>query len=238
MDKYQILAIILAVLLLLIIIVFTSRKRIIKTYNKYMKIGNKANITGKELAFISKRNLELNNLEFALTDKKLGDAYSPKYHTLILSEEVCNTASLSALTIVAHELGHAVQHKKETPLYFLNQLVRALTKITNKLIFPLFVIGLFLFIIKVPNDSLGTILMIISLSLFLLHLLELIIIIPLEYDASSRALKYLKEYNFVSPSEHRKAKKLLNIAAQTYIAGLFDDLFVFKNKRRRKKKCN
>lgn len=199
-----------------------------------MKIGNKANITGKQLAFISKSNLALNNLEFALTDKKLGDAYSPKYHTLILSEEVCNTASLSSLTIVAHELGHAIQHKNETPLYVLNQLIKALTRFTNKLILPLAVIGLFLYILHVPNDSLGAILMIISLSLFLLHILELIVIIPLEYDASSRALKYLKEYNYVSPSEYRKAKKLLNVAAQTYIAGLFDDLFIFNKKRKKR----
>lgn len=199
-----------------------------------MRIGNKANITGKELAFISKRNLELNNLEFALTDRKLGDAYSPKYHTLILSEEVCNTASLSSLTIVAHELGHAVQHKNETPLFVLNQLVKGLTRLTNKLIFPLLIIGLFLYLLKIPNESLGAILMIISLSLFLLHILELIVVIPLEYNASSRALKYLKEYNYLSPSEHRKAKKLLNVAAQTYIAGLFDDLFIL-NKRRKKR---
>lgn len=234
MDKYQILAIVFAIVLLLILIVFSSRKRIFKTYEKYMKIGNKANITGKELAFMSKSNLELSNLEFALTDKKLGDAYSPKYHTLILSEDVCNTASLSSLTIVAHELGHAVQHKNETPLYVLNQLIKSITRLTNKLIFPLLVIGLFLFLLKVPNENVGYILMIISLSLFLLHILELIIIIPLEYDASNRALKYLKEYNFVSPSEYRKAKKLLNVAAQTYIAGLFDDLFIFNKKRKKR----
>ena len=234
LDKYQILAIVFAIILLLIIIVFTSRTRIIKTYNKYMKIGNKVNITGKELAFLSKRNLELDNLEFALTDRKLGDAYSPKYHTLILSEEVCNTASLASLTIVSHELGHAVQHKNATPLYVLTQLVKSLTNLTNKLIIPTLFIGLFLYLLKVPNENVGYILLIISLSLFLLHILELIIIIPLEYDASRRALKYLKEYNYVTPSEYRKAKKLLGVAAQTYIAGLFDDLLLLNKKRKKR----
>ena len=73
-----------------------------------MKIGNKANITGKQLAFLSKERLELDNLEFALVEDKLADAYSPKYRTLILSKEVCDTASLSSMAIVAHELGHAV----------------------------------------------------------------------------------------------------------------------------------
>ena len=64
-------------------------------------------------------------------------------------------------------------------------------------------------------------------------ILRLIILIPLEYDASRRALKYLKENEFVSPNEYRKAKKLLGIAAQTYIVALFDDLFIFNKKRKK-----
>ena len=75
--------------------------------------------------------------------------------------------------------------------------------------------------------------MIISGSLFGLHVLRLIILIPLEYDASRRALKYLKENEFVSPNEYRKAKKLLGIAAQTYIVALFDDLFILNKKRKK-----
>ena len=233
LDKYQIIAIIAGIILLLMLIVFTSRKRIIKTYEKYLRISNKANLSGKQLAFISKQKLGLDDLEFALTDIKLGDAYSPKYKTLILSNEVCNTASLSSLTIVSHELGHAVQHKKRTPIYVLSQIITAITKFTNKFIIPLLVIGTLLFLLKYPNDSLGQILMIISGCLFGLHVLRLIILIPLEYDASRRALKYLKENEFVSPNEYRKAKKLLGIAAQTYIVALFDDLFILNKKRKK-----
>ena len=107
------------------------------------------------------------------------------------------------------------------------------TKFTNKFIIPLLVIGTLLFLLKYPNDSLGQILMIISGSLFGLHVLRLIILIPLEYDASRRALKYLKENEFVSPNEYRKAKKLLGIAAQTYIVALFDDLFILNKKRKK-----
>ena len=63
-----------------------------------------------------------------------------------------------------------------------------------------------------------------------------ILTVPLEYDASKRALKYLKEYNYVSPNEYRRAKKLLGIAAQTYIANLLDGLFTFNKKKKRIKK--
>lgn len=236
MDKYQILAIVLGIILLLIIIVLTSRTRIYKTYQKYLKIGNKANMTGKQLAFVSKQNLELDDLQFAMTDIPLGDAYSPKYQTLILSEQVCNTASLSSLTIVAHELGHAQQHKQNTGLFFINQLLTKITLFTNKFIMPLLIVGLLFFIIKYPNENLGSTLMIISGCLFIFHVMNQILTIPLEYDASKRALKYLKEYNYVSPSEYRRAKRLLNVAAQTYIANLLDGLFVFNKKKKRIKK--
>jgi len=237
LDKYQIIAIVAGIILLLIIIVLSSRTRIYNTYKKYLKVGNKANITGKELAFISKKNLELTELQFAMTDKTLGDAYSPKYKTLILSEDVCNTASLSSLTIVAHELGHACQHKNGTGLFFICQLFTKLTLFTNKFILPLLVFGLLSFLLKYPNDQLGLILMSISGILFICHVANQILNIPLEYDASRRALKYLKEYKYVSPSEYRRAKKLLGIAAQTYIASLLDGLFILnRNKKRKKKK--
>jgi len=234
MDKYQIIAIIAVIALLMLIIVMTSKTRIYKTYEKYLRVDNKANITGKQLAFISKQNLGLNNLEFALTDVKLGDAYSPKYHTLILSKDVCDTASLSSLTIVAHELGHAMQHKNNTPLFYVSQMFTKITRFTNFFIMPLFIIGLLLFITKYPSDDIGGTLMIISGILFGFHFLNLLLNIPLELDASNRALKYLKEYNYVSTSEYHKARKLLRVASQTYMASLLDGLFYFNKKRKKK----
>lgn len=232
MDIYKIIAILLIALVLLLILVMTSRTRIIKTYDKYMHVGNKANLTGKELAILSKQHLGLDDLQFAITKHKLGDAYSPKFKTLILSEEVCNTASLASLTIVSHELGHAKQHDENSGLFVFTRLLGKISRITNGLILPLFVIGLLFFLLKFPNDNLGYVLIIISAVLLLFHILNQILTIPLEYDASKRALKFLKENNLLSPSEFRKAKKLLSIAAQTYIAGLLDGLLTLKRKKK------
>lgn len=235
MDTYKILAIVFIILLILFIVVLNSRNRIIKTYNKYMKIGNKANLTGKEVAALGKEVLGLENLQYALTKNKLGDAYSPKYNTLILSEEVCTTASLSSLTIVAHELGHAVQDKNNNGLFVITRLFGKLCRLTNKLVLPMFIIGLLLFILKYPNDYLGYTLMIISGVFLIIHILNQILTIPLEYDASKKGLQFLKDNNLVSSSEFRKAKKLLGIAAQTYIAHLFDGLLILNTKRKKKK---
>lgn len=236
MDKYKIIAILAVILLILILIVLSSRTRIYKTYEKYMRVDNKLNITGKQLAFFARQQLGLDDLQFALTRNKLGDAYVYKTKTLLLSEEVCNYASLSSLTIVAHELGHAMQHNNNSTLFHVVIFCNKLTRLTSKLIFPLLILGLFFFAFKYPTEDFGYILMLISASLFLLQILNKFLNIPLEYDASRRALKYLKENNFVTHGEYSKAKKLLGVAAQTYIASLFDELIpinLFKKRKRR-----
>jgi len=235
-DIYKVLAIIAIILLLLLITVLNSRKRIVKTYNKYMKIDNKLNITGKQLAFVAKQQLELDDLSYSLTDRKLGDAYNYKYKTLIMSEDVCNTASLASLTIVAHELGHAMQHKENSALFNTTILTSKITRLTSKLIFPLLIIGLFFMVFKYPTPDFGYVMMIISGCLFLIQVLNKILTIPLEYNASKRALKFLKENNYLTSGEHFRAKKLLGIAAQTYIASLFDDLIPRPRKKKRRKR--
>ena len=97
---------------------------------------------------------------------------------------------------------------------------------------PLLVFGILFEILKFPNDTLGYAMIITSVVLFIFHVLSLLLTIPLEYDASKRALKFLKSNNLLSQSEFRKAKKLLNIAAQTYIAGLLDGLFILNRKKK------
>jgi len=233
-DKYKLLAIILILLLFLFLLVFSSKKRIVKTYNRYIRIDNKHNITGKQLAFFAKEKLKLTNLKFALTKQKLGDAYNYKYKTLILSEEVCNTASLASITIVAHEIGHACQHNENSSLFNATILMNKLTRLTSVFIFPLLICGLLFNFIKYPSDNLGIILLIISGCLFLIQFLSKLLNIPLEYNASRRALKFLKSNDILSASEIFRAKKLLSIAAQTYIANFFDEIFILKRKRKKK----
>jgi len=233
LDKYQLFAVIAIFIVLLLIIVLSSRSRIIRTYNKYMRLDNFSNITGKELAFFAKQDLELKDMKFALTKHKLGDAYNYKHDVLILSEDVCNTASLASLTIVAHELGHAMQRKENNSLFMTSIFLNKITKFTNSLILPLLVIGLFFYIFQYPNFDTAYTLLIASGALFCLQILNKILNIPLEYNASNRALKYLKKNGFLSEQEVKKAHKLLNIAAQTYIAGLLDGIILIKRKRKK-----
>lgn len=235
METYQLWLIALSILIFLLLMVFTSRTRIVRTYNKYMKVDNKHNITGKQLAFFLKDNLNLPQLKFSLTQRKLGDAYNYKYRTLIMSEAVCNTASLASLTIVAHEMGHACQHRDNSALFDITIFLTRLTRLTSVFIIPLLVTGLIFQLLQYPDPNTGYILIIISACLFVIQFLSKLLNIPLEYNASRRGLKFLKEYDVLSPTEYMRAKKLLSIAAQTYIASFFDEMFSFVKIKRKKR---
>lgn len=218
--------------LALVCIAISSRYRIRAIYRKYLKVANHSDLSGKQLAAVSIDYLNLPNLHLAVTDGELTDAYSPKHQTLIMSREVCDSASLASITIVAHELGHAVQHKNGNPLFTLCNILAKLTIFTSKFIIPLLVVGFLMYMFKIYAD-IALILLYTSLGLFLLQLLQKVLTIPLEYGASKIALKYLKDYNFLSRGEMRQAKRLLRVAAQTYIASLFDGFFIAGNKLKR-----
>ena len=135
MDK--VLLALLIIFAVLIVLVFSARTKIARLYKKYLTVGNSLNITGKTLAELSVDKLNLPHLNLAITETPLADAYVSKTKTLILSNAVCNYASLTSLTVVAHELGHAVQDRQNNRLFGLVQILGKTTRLTNKLVMPL-----------------------------------------------------------------------------------------------------
>ena len=210
-------------LLILLTIVLSSRSRIKRVYRKYLNVGNQSNLTGGQFAQIASEQLDL-NLQLGVADGELVDAYNYKTRMLIMSRAVCNSASLASLTIVAHELGHALQHAKNDPMFGLSHIWSKINRFTKKFFVPFLVAGV---ITLFFNMGLATTFLWISLGIFAFNIFDKIFNIPVEYNASKRALWYLKEYHYLSPSEIGKAKKLLGIAAQTYIASLFDGIIIF-----------
>lgn len=232
MELYIAIGIIIFIVLMFLISIFTARIRIKKTYEKLMTIGNEQYLTGAQVAVFANSKYKL-NINFARTKTDLADAYSSKDKLLIMSDRVCDTPSIASVAIVSHELGHAMQDKANSKLLKLNHVLRIITSITNKFIFPLIIIGLILYTIKVPNEILGLILVIVAGVLFLLEAILKLFTIPLEFDASKRAIKFLTENKIFTKKEITKSKKLLNTAGQTYILGLFDGInrTLFKIKR-------
>jgi len=213
------------IIFVLLVILFSSRARIKSNYEKQMKIGNEQGITGAQVAVFAKKKYHL-DIKFNRTKQDLSDAYFPKQRILLMSDRVCDTPSIASVAIVSHELGHALQHKEKSKLFRTNEVLSAITRVTNRFIIPLIIIGLILYTIQVPNETLGLILVIIAGALFLLHALLKLITIPLEFDASHRAVKIMTECKLLSKKEIAKTKKLLNTAGQTYILALFDGIFI------------
>lgn len=140
---------------------------------------------------------------------RLGDHYDPKAKVVRLSPEVYHGNSLASLGVAAHEVGHAVQHEQQYfPLHFRNGLF-PLANLGSTLAFPLFLLGFFLQ--SFSFVQLGII-------LFSLAVLFQVITLPVEYNASSRAIEMLESGGYVQGMESNGVRKVLSAAALTYVA--------------------
>ena len=182
--------------------------RVSSAYDKYTKIRNARNITGMEAAQYLLRNNGL-NLNIAGTPGNLTDHYDPRDKTLYLSAGVAQTPSIAALGIVAHEVGHAVQDSHGyMPLRLRAWLV------TPANVGPW--VGYVLFIIGIWINFSGLVWL--GIVFFSASLIFALATLPVEFDASNRALAMLRSSALVGQGEVEAAQSVLNAAALTYIA--------------------
>ena len=195
-----------------LILVMIAQAKVSGNYNKYSKIANRRGYTGADVA----RQLLLEN---GITDVsvegirgQLTDHYDPRSKVLRLSEGVYNSRSISALSIAAHETGHALQdYMGYVPLGIRTALV-PVVNFSSSAAIPVFIIGLIFG---------GGFLLDLGLFLFLGAVVVQIITLPVEFNASKRAIRMLENGNYLYPDEIAPAKKVLNAAAMTYVAALF-----------------
>ena len=193
-----------------IILTLYAQYKVKTTYSKYSKILAKNGLSGKETAeqLLSRHNLS--NIKIEPIEGRLSDHYDPRQKKLALSEEIYYGKSIAAQGIVAHEIGHALQDAKNYfPLSLRSNLV-PVTNIGSSMAVPLFLIG---FIFSFPA------LMDIGIIAFSLAVLFQLVTLPVEFDASKRAVNLLVGANIVSGTEEiNSVKKVLNAAALTYVA--------------------
>jgi len=192
-----------------IILTFYAQYMVKTTYLKYSKILAKNGLSGKETAEALLLQNDLTNIKIEPIEGRLSDHYDPKNKKLGLSREIYYGKSIAAQGIVAHEIGHALQDaKKYFPLSFRSNLV-PVTNIGSRMAIPLFLIG---FIFSFPG------LMDIGIIAFSLAVLFQVVTLPVEFDASKRAIGLLVKANIISDTEVVLVKKVLNAAALTYVA--------------------
>ena len=192
-----------------IILTLYAQYKVKTTYSKYSKILAKNGLSGKETAEELLLRNNLSNIKIEPIEGRLSDHYDPRQKKLSLSKEIYYGKSIAAQGIVAHEIGHALQDaKKYFPLSFRSNLV-PVTNIGSSMAVPLFLIG---FIFSFPA------LMDIGIIAFSLAVLFQLVTLPVELDASKRAIGLLVRANIISGSEVVLVKKVLNAAALTYVA--------------------
>lgn len=192
-----------------IILSLYAQGKVKSTFNKFSKVSSKSNITGAQVARSILDDQGLQNVAIESTPGSLSDHYDPRSKIVRLSNEVYQGNSLASLGVAAHEVGHAIQDDTGYwPLNFRSTLV-PVTQIGSTLSFPLLIIG-----ILMGSPMLAKA----GVYLFSAVVLFQIVTLPVEFNASSRALSSLSSQNFLDKDEIKKTKKVLDAAALTYVA--------------------
>jgi uncharacterized protein len=185
------------------------------TYNTYSRIRNGPGLTGREMARYILDNYGLAGVSVSQVQGRLTDHYDPRTGSLRLSPEVYSGDSIAAVGIAAHEAGHAVQHAMGyAPLKIRTRLV-PLANLGSQMLFPLIFGGFFL-----RMGNLITLGIVLYAAALLFHLVTL----PVEFNASSRAIEWLEKNRGFPPGDVAGVKKILNAAALTYVASALASL--------------
>lgn len=169
----------------------------------------------------------------------LTDHYDPKENVIRLSDEVYSGANAAAIGVAAHEAGHAVQYARDYFPIRVRAAIIPLTRIGAGLAMPLFLIGLFIsYFYFQATSPLSDLLMVSGIGLYSFSTLFQLITLPVEFNASRRALRILDDWGTLTKEEHRAAGQVLSAAAMTYVAALATSLlslwrliFIFRRRR-------
>lgn len=180
------------------------------TFGKYARVGARSGLTGAQAARQMLRAKGVDDVEINETRGFLSDHYDPRTHSLHLSSEVFHGQSLSSIGVACHEAGHAIQQAEGYALMGLRATLLPVTIVGQNFAPILLMIGL-------ATGMMG--LAKIGVILFGAAVLFSIITLPIEWDASARAKRYIADAGVVTAAEYPHAAKVLNAAFLTYLAG-------------------
>ncbi len=206
------------------------------TFSKYSKTTTRSGMTAADAA---RRLLDANGLQGVAINRipgKLSDHYDPRTRTLNLSEAVYSSPSSAAIGVACHEAGHAIQHADSyAPLNIRMQII-PVCNIGSRLAMPLFLIGL----IFAYASEFGAWFMLAGIACFSLATLFQLVTLPVEFNASRRALAGIRDHHLLAEDELPGARRVLSAAAMTYVAALAASLLsllrlilIAQNTRRR-----
>lgn len=202
--------------LVLIAFIFSmvAQAKVSGTFNKFSKVRNRRGLTGAQVAAQMLQNAGIYDVSVQRVAGNLTDHYDPRTKTLRLSQSVYDSTSVAALGVAAHETGHAIQHDVGYAPLALRSFFVPLANFGSHLAIPLIIIG-FIF------GGGGSTLVMLGILFFSLSVAFTLITLPVEFNASSRAIRLLVDDGFLDTDEIGGAKKVLSAAAMTYVAAAF-----------------
>ncbi len=186
-----------------------------RAFSRYAKVRAGSGITASQAAALILQKNNINNVSIQGISGSLTDNYVPSKKALNLSDSTRNSDSIAAIGVAAHECGHAIQDASGYAPLVLTRTITPLCSIASKVSFPLILIGLIIGL--TPFVKAGIIMFMVAISFQILTL-------PVEFDASRRAIRTLRENGMMSESELNGVKAVLTAAALTYVAAAASSL--------------
>lgn len=196
------------------------------TFHKYSRVLSNSGLTGYSVAKKLLDDAGIKNVKIVETGGRLTDCYDPRRKELRLSSATINSMSVAAIGVCAHEVGHAVQDHKRMFLFKLRIAIVPIVNLINRAFLPLILLGSILgFTIYIP--VVGYYIVLGSVIAYGASMVFNLITLPLEYDASKRAMAMLKETGIFSDDELKHSNKVLKAAIQTYISSTLTSVAYF-----------
>lgn len=192
-----------------------------RKFAHYSKLHLRNGMSGKEIAEQMLRDNGISDVQVISTPGQLTDHYNPANKTVNLSDSVYNERNAAAAAVAAHECGHAVQHAQAYSWLTMRSSIVPMVGIASKLSNFVIMMGL---ILSATGSAFGSSLFLLGILLFATTTVFSMITLPVEYDASRRALVWLKTNNIVTPQELDGAEDALKWAARTYLVAALGSL--------------
>jgi Zn-dependent membrane protease YugP len=186
-----------------------AQLRVQSTYARFSQVPISNRLTGAQVAQEILRRNGLSGVEIDRTDGVLSDHYDPRTRTLNLSSDVHDGLSVASAGVAAHETGHAIQHARQYAPLALRSAMVPTVQFGSWLAWPLFVLGLFIH---------SGVMVQLGILIYSAAVAFAMVTLPVEFDASARAMHALREEGLVTPDELRGVRAVLTAAALTYVA--------------------
>lgn len=196
-----------------IVLCMAASARVRSTYSKYAQVRSRSGLTGREAAERILRSAGIYDVRVEHVSGNLTDHYDPRNKVLRLSDATYQSASVAAVGVAAHECGHAIQHEQGYAPLSIRSAIVPVANFGSAIAWPLILFGLLF------NSRSSYLLIQIGILAFSFAVLFQIVTLPVEFNASKRAVRILGESGMLLPEELQMTKKVLGAAALTYVAG-------------------